>query len=124
MKLVTFRSGAGAPELGAVLDGGKIAPLSRAAPRLAADMIDLIARWPEVAPEAHRLAAEAADLLDLSAVTLLAPVPRPGKILAIGLNYHDHIAESSMATPEFQTWFAKAATSAHGPFAPIEVPKA
>ena len=124
MKLVTFRSEAGAPELGAVIAGGKIAPLSRAAPRLAADMIDLITRWPEVASEARRLADAATDLLDPAAVTLLAPVPRPGKIMAIGLNYADHIAESSMATPEFQTWFAKAATSAHGPFAPIEVPKA
>ena len=124
MKLVTFRSEAGAPELGAVVVGGRIAPLSRAAPRLAVDMIDLITRWPQVAPEARRLAAEATDLLDLDAVTLLAPIPRPGKIMAIGLNYADHIAESGMATPEYQTWFAKAATSAYGPFAPVEVPKA
>ncbi|HTX51501.1 MAG TPA: fumarylacetoacetate hydrolase family protein [Caulobacteraceae bacterium] len=124
MKLVTFRSEAGAPELGAVVGDGRIAPLSRAAPRLASDMIDLIARWTDVAPEARRLAAEASDLLGLDAVTLLAPIPRPGKIMAIGLNYADHIAESGTATPEHQTWFAKAATSAHGPFAPVEIPRA
>ena len=43
MKLATFRHGAG-PELGVVIDGDRIVPLSRLAPRLAADMIDLIAR--------------------------------------------------------------------------------
>ena len=36
--------------------------------------------------------------MPLSAVKLEAPVQRPGKIFAIGLNYADHIAESKMAT--------------------------
>ena len=38
---------------------------------------------------------------------LLAPVPRPQKVMAIGLNYADHIAESGAATPEKQIWFSK-----------------
>ncbi|MFI4935063.1 MAG: fumarylacetoacetate hydrolase family protein [Caulobacterales bacterium] len=125
MKLVTFQApGAGAPELGAVVDGDRIAPITRAAPRLAADMIDLIRRWSEVETEVRRIAAAAEGAVGLDAVTLLAPIPRPGKIMAIGLNYADHIAESGQGTPEHQTWFSKATTAANGPFAPVQIPKA
>src|SRR5579864_5001385 len=123
MKLVTFQTGA-SPELGVLVGEHRIAPLSRIAPRLASDMIDLITRWPEVEVEVRRIAAEAAETLPFEAARLLAPIPRPGKILAIGLNYADHIAESGQPTPEHQTWFSKAATSANGPYASIEVPKA
>ncbi|HEY3798068.1 MAG TPA: fumarylacetoacetate hydrolase family protein [Caulobacteraceae bacterium] len=121
MKLVTFDTGDG-PELGAVVGDG-VAPLSRLAPGLAADMIDAIARWERVGPEMRRLVDEAHQTLPLAGVRLLAPVPRPGKIMAIGLNYADHIAESGQQTPEHQTWFSKAVGGANGPFAPVEVPK-
>ena len=57
-------------------------------------------------------------------MTWLAPIPRPGKIMAIGLNYADHIAESGQQTPEKQIWFSKAATAAHGPYADAQLPKA
>ena len=57
--------------------------------------------------------------MPLASVELLAPVLRPGKVFAIGLNYADHIAESNMATPEHQVWFTKAVTSINGPYAPI-----
>lgn len=120
MKLATFTAG-GPPEIGVVLDG-KIASISRAAPALAADMIALIARWPTVEREVRAIADAAAHPLALSDLRLLAPIPRPGKIFAIGLNYADHIAESGMGTPEHQVWFAKAATSANGPYDPIEIP--
>ena len=124
MKLVTFRASdraAAAPELGAVIDGERIAPIP---PEIARDMIDLIARWPALQSQVRRIAAEARDPLAMRAVTLLAPIPRPGKIMAIGLNYADHIAESGQGTPEHQTWFSKAATAAAGPFAPVQIPKA
>ena len=83
-------------------------------------MIDLIARWDEVKDD---LAAKAAagGGIPLSEVRLEAPVQRPGKIFAIGLNYADHIAESKMGTPERQVWFTKAQTSVNGPFDPIEI---
>ena len=123
MKLVTFQSGA-APELGVVLAEDRLAPLSRAAPRLASDMIDLITRWPELGREVRRIVDHPQETLPFEPAQLLAPVPRPPKILAIGLNYADHIAESGQPTPTHQTWFAKAATAANGPFAPVQVPKA
>jgi 2-keto-4-pentenoate hydratase/2-oxohepta-3-ene-1,7-dioic acid hydratase in catechol pathway len=119
MKLVTFKAQGAAPAIGAVVEGERVVPLP-----LARNMLDLIARWPALEGEARRLAAAAAGALPLGEVTLLAPIPRPGKIMAIGLNYADHIAETGAKTPEFQTWFSKAVTAAHGPFAPIQIPKA
>ena len=122
MKLATFSQGS-ASELGVVLDGERIVSLSRAAPSLARNMIDLIARWSQVEGEVRRIAAEAKDPLALADVHLHAPVRRPGKIMAIGLNYADHIAESNMGTPEHQLWFTKAVTSINGPLDPIQIPK-
>jgi ureidoglycolate lyase len=122
MKLATFSQGS-ASELGVVLDGERIVSLSRAAPSLARNMIDLIARWSVVEGEVRRIAAEAKDALALADIRLHAPVRRPGKIMAIGLNYADHIAESNMGTPEHQLWFTKAVTSINGPFDPIQIPK-
>ncbi len=83
-------------------------------------MIDLIRQWDEVRPALEARAA-AGGGVPLSDVTLEAPVQRPGKIFAIGLNYADHIAESKMATPERQVWFTKAQTSVNAPFADIEI---
>jgi 2-keto-4-pentenoate hydratase/2-oxohepta-3-ene-1,7-dioic acid hydratase in catechol pathway len=122
MKLATFSQGS-ASELGVVLNGERIVSLSRAAPSLARNMIDLIARWSQVEGEVRRIAAEAKAPLALADVRLHAPVRRPGKIMAIGLNYADHIAESNMGTPEHQLWFTKAVTSINGPFDPIQIPK-
>ena len=122
MKLATFEAN-GAPELGVVQDG-RIVPLDRAAPSLAADMIDLIARWSQVEGEVRAIAGRAADSLALDEVRLLAPIRRPGKIMAIGLNYADHIEESGQQKPEHQVWFAKMSTAVSGPFDPILIPKA
>lgn len=57
-------------------------------------------------------------------VRFKAPVTRPGKIMAIGLNYADHIRESSLPWPEQQTWFCKQISALNGPFDPIEIPRA
>ena len=124
MKLVTFRSGGGAPELGVVVGEDRIAPITRADPGLARDMIDLIARWPALEARVREISGAGRETLALADVTLLAPIPRPGKIMAIGLNYADHIAESGIASPEHQTWFSKATTAACGPYAPVEIPRA
>lgn len=85
-------------------------------------MIDLIRDWDAVKPQLEAKAA-AGGGVPLASVRLEAPVQRPGKIFAIGLNYADHIAESNMATPERQVWFTKAQTSVNGPFDPIEIAK-
>jgi 2-keto-4-pentenoate hydratase/2-oxohepta-3-ene-1,7-dioic acid hydratase in catechol pathway len=56
-------------------------------------------------------------------VRLEALVPRPGKVLAIGMNYGDHIRETGRAAPEHQVWFAKQATCIVGPNDAIRIPK-
>lgn len=89
---------------------------------VAGTMIDLIRDWDALKPMLEAKAA-AGGGVPLSSVKLEAPVPRPGKIWAIGLNYADHIAESKMATPERQVWFTKAQTSVNGPFDGIEIAK-
>jgi 2-keto-4-pentenoate hydratase/2-oxohepta-3-ene-1,7-dioic acid hydratase in catechol pathway len=62
----------------------------------------------------------------LADVRLLAPVPRPGKTLAIGLNYLDHVQEKvvgeSRTVPEHQVWFTKLANAINGPFDNILLP--
>jgi 2-keto-4-pentenoate hydratase/2-oxohepta-3-ene-1,7-dioic acid hydratase in catechol pathway len=54
---------------------------------------------------------------------LEAPVPRPGKILAVGVNYKDHSAETGIPLPKRPMIFAKATTCANGPGMPIHRPK-
>ena len=60
------------------------------------------------------------DEHDGGAVTFAAPL-LPGKIVAIGLNYHQHAAESGVAAPEAPLIFAKFPSSVVGPFAEIVV---
>ena len=85
-------------------------------------MIDLISDWDRLKSGLEAKAA-AGGGVPLNSIKLEAPVQRPGKIFAIGLNYADHIAESNMATPERQVWFTKAQTSVNGPFDEIEIAK-
>ena len=120
MKLVTFETN-GPAELGVVV-GDRIVPLKGAA-GLPADMIGLIAAWASAEREVRRIADVGAGALPLDQVRLKAPIRRPGKIMAIGLNYADHVAESGAQTPAQQLWFSKAPTATGGPYDPIQVPK-
>lgn len=52
----------------------------------------------------------------------LAPVvPRPGKIVCVGLNYAHHIREMGRDLPEFPTLFAKYPEALVGPYDPVEL---
>jgi 2,4-diketo-3-deoxy-L-fuconate hydrolase len=51
-----------------------------------------------------------------------APVPRPGKIICIGLNYRDHAAESKMPIPEKPIVFSKFSTAVIAPGEPVVLP--
>lgn len=89
---------------------------------VAGTMIDLIRNWDELKADLKAKAA-AGEGVPLTSVRLEAPVQRPGKIFAIGLNYADHIAESKMETPQRQVWFTKAQTSVNGPYDDIQIAK-
>ncbi len=58
----------------------------------------------------------AGAVLALTDVNLTAPIPRPGKVICIGLNYRDHAEESGMDIPEKPLVFSKFANCvvAHG----------
>src|SRR5215469_1724918 len=120
MKLVRYAD-KGGNSLGGVKDGG-IIELRKHWPALRDDMIALIEMWPDIASTLRSLAADSAPDTTVAEIRLLAPVSRPGKILAIGLNYADHIKETGQQTPPHQIWFTKAATSINAPFDPIELP--
>ncbi|KCZ86106.1 5-carboxymethyl-2-hydroxymuconate delta-isomerase [Hyphomonas adhaerens MHS-3] len=85
-------------------------------------MAELIAQWPSQKDRLQALSASGKGL-PLSSVRLHAPIERPGKIWAIGLNYADHIEESKMETPSQQVWFTKAQSSINGPYDPILIAK-
>src|ERR1700728_2184962 len=80
------------------------------------------------------LIAQGADLLrigrallsthaiDLNAVRILPPVPKPPKILCVGLNYDDHLEESGLKKPVYPEIFARFATSLIAHREPIRRP--
>jgi ureidoglycolate lyase len=120
MKIATFDAGHGA-QIGIVIDGSIFA-VAQQLPQLNDDMVSVIRNWHELKSRFQSIADARANAIELASVKLLAPVQRPGKIMAIGLNYADHIAESGMAAPEKQVWFGKAVTAVNGPFDPVDLP--
>lgn len=81
-----------------------------------AEALDRVRRWVDGPP--------AGAVVDLAVDPLMAPIPRPPKIICIGLNYRDHAEESNMPIPEVPTVFAKFPTAVIGPGQPIVLPKA
>jgi ureidoglycolate lyase len=112
MKLVTFSTGG--PIQSGRVEQDSVVSLGNASLR------GLIAGWDKAAEEARRAAG---PVFKLSEVRLLPPIPRPGKIMAIGLNYTDHIRETGLDVPKEQVWFCKLPTAANGPYDPILLPK-
>jgi 2-keto-4-pentenoate hydratase/2-oxohepta-3-ene-1,7-dioic acid hydratase in catechol pathway len=70
--------------------------------------------------------ASSAPSVPLASARLLAPIDRPGKYLAIGMNYRKHVEEGAklgIAEPKKQLWFNKQTTSITGPFDGIVKPE-
>jgi acylpyruvate hydrolase len=114
VKLVAFATpdGSAPPRLG-ILDGETVRPLSGTD----ADLRSVLDRDP------HRL--EAGDVaFSLDALRLLAPLPRPGKIICVGLNYRDHCREQDIDEPAYPMLFAKFANAVNHPGAPVTRPRA
>ena len=112
MKLVTFTQG-GTTRAGAVV-GDEVVDLGPG------DMLALLGTGLDRARED---AARAAVRFPLSRVHLEAPVPRPPKFLAVGLNYADHVAESGAERPALPTIFNKQSTCVTGPYDPVHRPR-
>ena len=65
--------------------------------------------------DAVRQAAAAAQPVPLVGLRLAAPLRRPGKIVAVGLNYLDHCLEQNLTPPTRPTLFTKFTTSINAP---------
>lgn len=137
MRLVTYSQG-GQSRTGVMLDDENLVDLNRASGRaLPATMLEFL-EGGEASMESARTAlgaAQAAAKAGASATGLIvslgrddvrleAPVPRPGKALAIGLNYRDHAVESGQNLPTHPVVFSKVSTCITGPNMPVHRPKA
>ena len=109
MKLVTYSIDGGAPRVGYIEDG-EVQPLG------GANMLEYI----EHGRDADR--QPGGETVSLDEVRLRAPITRPQKIIAIGLNYEDHAAETGGEIPEKPIVFAKYPNTIIGPGEPIRIP--
>jgi 2-keto-4-pentenoate hydratase/2-oxohepta-3-ene-1,7-dioic acid hydratase in catechol pathway len=91
-------------------------------PELAGGIAGLLAAGTRGLAAVHD-AASRGRRLSLDEVRLLAPIPRPPKFLAIGLNYADHVAEAGLETPAFPVFFNKQTTCVTGPGDAIHRPR-
>ncbi|MFW2830318.1 fumarylacetoacetate hydrolase family protein [Sphingomonas sp. ID0503] len=123
MKIASFSVNGGVRAIG-IVEGDGIINLSSHLPEAPTAMIALIEGWDDLKPKVEALRGTTPDH-KLADVTLHAPIERPGKILAIGLNYADHADEAKglMEIPTEQLWFSKPQTSVNDPYAPIQLPK-
>ena len=119
MRLVTFTAEAGSPQVG-VIAGEQVIPIEGYA-----DMVGLLSAGDSalaVADKISRGERSSKTRYPLNSVTLLAPVARPGKIIAVGLNYRDHALETKQPIPTTPIIFAKFPSSINGPEADVVLP--
>jgi 2-keto-4-pentenoate hydratase/2-oxohepta-3-ene-1,7-dioic acid hydratase in catechol pathway len=93
----------------------------------ATDTLSLLQRWEEVEPALRAVSGQldglfAAGLQKHPMSGLASPIPRPGKVIAIGRNYAEHARELGNDVPVEPLVFVKHATSVSGPFDPIPRP--
>lgn len=121
MRFVTFQRTSSAPEPGVVIDG-RVIGLRGAG---FADMIAILAGGAEARKKIEAWVARPPtdSTAELSSVKLLAPVPRPPKLICVGLNYRDHAAETKEEIPAVPTIFSKFSTAVIGPGDSIVLPK-
>lgn len=116
MKLLRFRE-EGAVRLG-VLDGDVVVPFD-----LFPTMLTVIEGGDAALDGIRAYVVSASERLPLAALELLAPIEKPGKYLAIGMNYRKHVEEAEklgVEAPKKQFWFNKQTTCLAGPFDAIE----
>ena len=104
-----------------LLQGDHIIDLSQVAPSLPSDMLSFLEAGDGAMLQAAKYTSASGHYSALD-VVIEAPLARPPKILAIGLNYRAHAEESNMDIPKHPMVFTKQATSANGPYAPIHSP--
>src|SRR5260370_9679693 len=120
MRFVTFRREDAPPEAGVIVRD-TVVPLT------SAGFPDMLAVLRGGAPARAKIEnwiynPPPGAAFSLDSVTLLAPIPRPPKLICVGLNYRDHALESKMEIPTVPTIFATFATAVIGPGQPLVLP--
>ena len=109
MKLVTYSTGGGEPRVGYVEDD-HVTPLG------GSSMLEYVEHGRSTGRQ------PGGEAVALGEVRLHAPISRPEKIVAIGLNYEDHAAETGAEIPEKPVVFTKYPNTIVGPGEPIRIP--
>jgi 2-keto-4-pentenoate hydratase/2-oxohepta-3-ene-1,7-dioic acid hydratase in catechol pathway len=121
MRFVTLRRGDAPPEVGVIFQDGIVSLAGAGFPDMLAVLRGGSPTRAKIENWIYNPPADAT--VPLSSVTLLAPIPRPPKLICVGLNYRDHALEAKMEIPKVPTIFAKFATAVIGPGQPIVLPK-
>jgi len=127
MKLVTYAAD-GAQRVGAVVDG-RVVDVVYDAGAIGHPMLEFLSAGAQAMDAARAHLAEVQRHWQpeahsaLECITLLAPIPRPGKIVAIGRNYADHAAETGVKPFENPRIIAKLPSSVTGPDSVVHRPE-
>ncbi len=121
MRLVVYQSDRG-PRVAGVRDGGFV-DLNEADAQVPSCVKQLVAQGAEGLARAQA-ALQAGRVMSAQGMKLLPPVPRPEKVLCIGLNYADHAKESGMQPPAEPVVFCKFPTAVSADGDPIVLPRA
>lgn len=122
MRFITYRA-ADEPGLALLGEDQRYHGLTESAADYPGDLKSLLANG-EQAVAAAAEALSRAPTVDVDAIHLLPPIPNPGKIICIGLNYADHTAESGFEQPEYPTVFTRFDSSLAAHREPIVRPRA
>jgi 2-keto-4-pentenoate hydratase/2-oxohepta-3-ene-1,7-dioic acid hydratase in catechol pathway len=123
MKLAAFSIN-GVRKTGVVVGGGLI-DLERLDPALNVDIMDIVEQGDTQLSKIRKAVAGVSAHLQLSEVVLEAPIRKPGKFLAIGMNYEKHAEEArkkGITVPKKQFWFNKQVTCVTGPYHDVDMP--
>jgi 2-keto-4-pentenoate hydratase/2-oxohepta-3-ene-1,7-dioic acid hydratase in catechol pathway len=121
MKLVNFLY-KGEKNVGALLDDG-VCSFKSISDKYSISMLEFIEQIHELSPEVSNFIDSNPEVIPLSEIEFLPVIERPGKVLAVGLNYKDHAKETGMDLPEVPMIFTKQSTSVLGHQGEIHKPK-
>jgi acylpyruvate hydrolase len=131
MKLVTYKYngqvslGVLRTKVGGIGGGMEVININRLDSSLPTEIIAFLQAGPHAVALAEKALKSFPGLgLDLASVTLLAPIPNPGKIICIGQNYLEHAKESGAGQSALPIIFAKYSNSIIGSGQPIIIPAA
>lgn len=114
MKLISYRHGSEHARFGAVKDNQVINLHQVSNGELPEDMLGFLQMGEPALNRALELVKNNIGNLSIDEIELLSPITNPSKVIAIGLNYMDHVRETGMDIPELATMFCKYPSSIIG----------